>query len=45
MVGHPGDVVAHDSMLRGALRKLGVGFGHCAGILNVKIEKVGKGVY
>src|ERR1700680_2525199 len=45
MIGHPGDVVADDSILGAALRKLGVGFGHCPGMLHVKIEQLGEGLH
>ena len=45
MIGHSGDVVAHDSILGVALSELGVGFGHSAGMLDVVGEELGEGYY
>jgi hypothetical protein len=45
VIRHAGDVVAHDSVFGGALRKFGVGFGHRFGMLHVKIEKLCEGFY
>ncbi len=38
MIGHSGDVIAHDAMPGSAVSKLGVGFGHGFGMRDVKIE-------